>query len=77
MTEVDTLKQQVDQLTSQVVQLQLAELRKDVDDHEKRLRPVEEVATKFNLLLTLTFGGGLLSVINLGTLIYTISQIKP
>jgi len=32
-------------------------------DHEKRLRVVEEVATKFNFLMALSIGGGLLSAI--------------
>ena len=41
-------------------------------DHEKRLRLVEDSATKFNFILYLTMGGGLVGLINLGLLMFTL-----
>jgi hypothetical protein len=45
--------------------LQISNLNKDIDDHEKRLRLLEDTATRFNFLLYLTMGGGLVSLFNL------------
>jgi hypothetical protein len=53
------------ELESRVLQIQLDTLTKTVTDHEDRLRLVEESATRFNFLLYLTMGGGLLTLINL------------
>jgi hypothetical protein len=39
-------------------------------EHEKRLRLVEEVAVKFNFIIYLTMGGGLIGLINLAYLIF-------
>lgn len=52
-------------LESRVYQIQLDALRKESDDHEKRIRSLEDTATRFNFLLYLTMGGGLISIVNL------------
>lgn len=39
-------------------------------EHEKRLRLVEEVAVRFNFIIYLTMGGGLIGLINLAYLIF-------
>lgn len=62
MTEAED---KIRELEKKVVDLQLGALRKEVDDHERRIRAVEEISTRFNFLLSLTVGGGLLSLINL------------
>lgn len=51
----------------------------DLADHEKRLRAVEDSATKFNFILYLTMGGGLVGLINLGLLAFTLinTMAKP
>lgn len=49
----------------QNLETRLDQHRIEIEDHEKRLRVVEEAATKFNLLLWLTMGGGLIGLINL------------
>lgn len=59
----------VEGLQRQVLQLQIEAIKTDIKDHETRLRTVEETATRFNFMLYLTMGGGLLSLVNLiGTL---------
>lgn len=44
----------------------------DLIDHEKRMRTIEEATTKFNFILYLTMGGGLVGLINLGLLSFTL-----
>jgi hypothetical protein len=76
--EIDReLKRQTDydrlgQLEGRIVQLQLDGLRKQSEDHEARLRLVEDTATRFNFLLYLTMGGGLVSLVNLLALVFII-----
>jgi len=76
--EIDReLKRQTDhdrlgQLEDRIVQLQLDGLRKQSEDHEARLRLVEDTATRFNFLLYLTMGGGLVSLVNLLALVFII-----
>ena len=48
-----------------IVRARYADMSKKVDDHEDRMRTVEEAITKFNFILYLTLGGGALSLINL------------
>ena len=60
------------QLEGRIVQLQLDGLRKQSEDHEARLRLVEDTATRFNFLLYLTMGGGLVSLVNLLALVFII-----
>ena len=57
-------------LQRQVFELQIEQIKKDIDDHEKRIRLVEESATKFNFILYSTMGGGLLSIVNLLVLLF-------
>lgn len=59
----------LDELESKIIQIQLDSLRKDNDDHEKRIRNLEDTATKFNFILYLTMGGGFVSLVNLATLV--------
>jgi hypothetical protein len=70
MTEDNTLKRvedfrRLDELESKLLQLQIDTLRKSLEDHETRMRILEDSATRFNFLLYLTMGGGLVSLINL------------
>lgn len=60
-------------LQRQVFELQIEQIKKDIDDHEKRLRLVEESATKFNFILYSTMGGGLLSIVNLLVLLFKLN----
>ena len=76
-------------LRSELLRVQLEALRmsmdnrivqnaSDIADHEKRLRLVEDTSTKFNFLLYLVMGGGLISLINLGLLAFTLlSNMRP
>lgn len=52
-------------LQRQFLELQIQNMQKMFDDHEKRLRLLEDTATRFNFLLYLTMGGGLVSLFNL------------
>lgn len=52
-------------LQRQLFEMQIASLQKNLEDHEKRLRLLEDTATRFNFLLYLTMGGGLVSLFNL------------
>lgn len=60
----------LDELEDKILQIQIDTLRKDSEDHEKRIRALEDTATKFNFLLYLTMGGGLVSVVDLIMLAY-------
>lgn len=53
------------ELKDAITRVRYETLKTDVDDHEKRIRVIEEAVTKFNFLIYLTMGGGLLSMINL------------
>ncbi len=44
----------------------------EIADHEKRLRTNEETTVKFNFIMYLVMGGGLVSLINLGLLAFTL-----
>jgi len=68
----------LDDLEDKILQLQIDSLRKDADDHEKRIRSLEDTATKFNFLLYLTMGGGLVSLIDLVMLAFIlVRSINP
>ena len=64
----------LENLQRQLLELQINNIQKGLDDHEKRLRMLEDTATKFNFLLYLTMGGGLVSLINLLAIILLIAQ---
>jgi len=55
----------LNELENRIVQLQLDGLHKASADHESRIRALEDTATRFNFLLYLTMGGGLISIVNL------------
>jgi len=98
MTVEEDSLEKIRQLESKVVELQLAALQKSADDHEHRLRTMEETAsalhplptvaddherrlrlvektvTRFNLLISLTLGGGLLSLVNLVNTLYALKR---
>ena len=62
--ELREVRVERDHLHTLLVDRRLDMLENTVNsDHEKRLRVVEEVATKFNFLMALSIGGGLLSAI--------------
>jgi len=42
----------------------------EIKDIDKRLRPAEEMVIKFNFIMYLTMGGGLVGLINLAILVY-------
>lgn len=61
-----------DKLRYELIRLQIAQLQGQLDQvrlqsqkQEERLRVVEDGITKFNTIIYLTMGGGLLGVINL------------
>ncbi len=62
----------VEELNSKVLQLQIDTVKRTSDDHELRLRALEDTATRFNFLLYLTMGGGLVGIFNLLGLAYLI-----
>lgn len=64
-------------LQRQFLEMQINSVQKDLDDHEKRLRLLEDTATRFNFLLYLTMGGGLVSLFNLFAIGVLIVQSKP
>jgi hypothetical protein len=66
----------LDELESKLLQMQIDSLRKDSDDHERRVRALEDTATKFNFILYLTMGGGFVSLINLATLVALFIRVK-
>lgn len=68
-----TDEQRIQQLQEQLLEVQLRQLQQDITDHETRLRALEETATRLNTLTALVFGGGVLSAINLVTLIVQLS----
>ena len=62
-------------LQRQLYELQISALQRDIDDHEKRIRLLEDTATRFNFLLYLTMGGGLVSLFNLFAIVVMIVQV--
>ncbi len=58
----------LDELENKIVQIQVDALALKADDHEKRIRTLEDTATKFNFILYLTMGGGFVSLVNLAML---------
>jgi hypothetical protein len=74
----ETEGQRIDVLQAQVMQLQIDQLKSQSVDFERRLRVVEEVAIKFNFILYLTMGGGLLALINLaGVIVLIVRSANP
>ena len=61
--ELETMRAERNSLHAQLTDSRLASLEKSRDTHETRIRIVEDVATKFNFLMSLSIGGGALSAI--------------
>lgn len=61
--ELETTRMERNKLHAELVDRRLLTLETQNGDHEKRIRAVEEVATKFNFLMALSIGGGTLSAI--------------
>jgi hypothetical protein len=73
MPEQETIKRssdfhRLDELENKIVQIQVDALNSKAEDHEKRIRSLEDTATKFNFILYLTMGGGFVSLVNLAML---------
>ena len=62
-TELVETRLERNKLHAALVDQRLTVLEVNDKDHEKRIRLVEEVATKFNFLMALSIGGGALSAI--------------
>ena len=75
--DLDQLRKENEYLRHELTNIRLATLETRVNDHDRRLRPIEEAVTKFNFLLFLTAGGGILSFINLTALLYLINDRLP
>jgi len=72
------LAREIVTLQHENIQLQIADLRKDINQNTTDIGPLKDVAVQFNLLIKLTLGGGALAVVNLVTLLYLLaSNIKP
>jgi imidazole glycerol phosphate synthase subunit HisF len=56
-------------LQRQVIELHIEQIKASMKDHETRLRIVEDVAIRFNFMLYLTMGGGLVSLTTLAMVI--------
>ncbi len=72
MTELDTLKRQLDAKEAELLQVKLelieskiVELQHNDLDKEQRLRLVEISRTRFETLVWLACGGGAISLINI------------
>jgi hypothetical protein len=72
MTELDTLKQQLERKEAELLQVKLeliesriAELQRNDADKEIRLRAVEISRTRFETLVWLACGGGAVSLLNI------------
>ena len=75
----DDLQQQLAQavkevqfLRDQMLSRDLESVRNRVSIIEARIKPLEEAVTKFNFIMYLTMGGGLVGLINLGLLAFTL-----
>lgn len=62
---MDQVNDALAEMQRKIYELQIKNLEDDTKDHERRIRLLEETATKFNFLLFLTFGNGILSIIAL------------
>ncbi len=69
--QIEGLKLAQEQMR-QRLDARLDQQQAEIADHEKRLRVNEETTVKFNFILYLVMGGGLVSLINLGLLAFTL-----
>jgi hypothetical protein len=63
-------------LEARLMELQIQTLQALTKDHEARIRVLEETGIKFNFLLYLTMGGGLVSLFNLFALAAILFQLS-
>jgi phosphomevalonate kinase len=63
--ELEETRAERNRYHSQLTDLMLSSLRNDVNDHESRIRSLETVATRSNVLFALATGGGLISIVTL------------
>ncbi len=61
--KIRSLEHELEIALAKLTELRITALETSIADHEKRIRPLEEVATKFNFLMALSIGGGALSAI--------------
>lgn len=61
-------------LQRQLLELQITAAMDGIKDHEKRIRLLEDTATKFNFILYLTMGGGFVSLLNLAAIVVMIAM---
>jgi len=69
--QIKSLQQELDRKERQILDMRLALIESrlvQLDDHETRLRTVEQRALETKTIVTLAFGSGLLSLGNLITL---------
>jgi hypothetical protein len=68
----ENLRDEISKVRLALLHARIDALESDNRDFDKRLRPAEEVVTKFNFILYLTMGGGFVGLINLAILIYVL-----
>jgi hypothetical protein len=71
----DKLRFEVIQVTIEGIRAELTAIRALQTDHENRIRKAETAVTKFDFLLYLTMGGGLVSLFDLIMLAYLLTQV--
>ena len=71
---VEGLQRQLIELKISIIEAEQRTQKEEIDKHDSRLRPLEDTAIRFNFLLYLTMGGGLLQVFNLAAIIFVIVQ---
>lgn len=64
-TQLETAIGERDQFHAELIDLKIEALRKRVDDHEERMRDLEKIAVRSNVLYALATGGGLVSIVML------------
>lgn len=69
--QIESLKLSQEQMR-QRLDARVDDVNKRNDDHERRMRIVEETSIKFNFILYLTMGGGLVSLINLALIVFSL-----
>lgn len=67
--QIESLKLSVEQMR-QRLDARIDAMQSEQQDHEKRLRIAEETTIKFNFIMYLSMGGGLVGLINLAVLLF-------
>ena len=73
------LNNTADKLRFELIRIQIEGLKIQLVDMETRLRVTEKSITKFDFLLYLTMGGGLVGLFNLALLAFTLinNSLRP